>query len=145
MRPKTILVGMNNPLSRDPRAALWPDPPGCAGHRLWTMLHARCGCSPGEYARAFERVNLVVGREYDPRRARAAAERLSEEWAGRRVVVLGSAVRTAFRLPPVLATPVLSRGVTFRQLPHPSGRCRWYNDPKHRAVAGMLLEEEMRR
>jgi succinate dehydrogenase/fumarate reductase-like Fe-S protein len=40
------------------------------------MLHARCGCTPGEYARAFERVNLVVGREYDPRRARAAAERL---------------------------------------------------------------------
>lgn len=145
MRPKTILVGMNNPLSDDPRAALWPDPPGCAGHRLWMLLHARTKCGPRTYVHGFERMNLVLARDFDPRAARLAADEFVRQYQGRRVVVLGAAVRTAFRLPPVLATPVLSRGVTFRQLPHPSGRCRWYNDPKHRAVAGMLLEEEMRR
>lgn len=135
---------MNNPLSDDPRYALYPLPPGCAGNRLWRMLHDRCGATKAEYTRGFERLNLVIG-DWDRSDARAAAEEFYSTHAGRRVVLLGSAVRTAFRLPPVLVKPITSRGVVFRQLPHPSGRCRWYNDPKNRAVAGMLLEEELRR
>lgn len=145
MRKKTILLGMNNPLSVDPRYALWPDPPNCAGWRLWKMLHDHTGATPKEYREGFERLNLVQFRTWDPAAARSAAEEFVRMHQGRRVVVLGSSVRTALRLPPVLVEPVLSRGVVWRQLPHPSGRCRWYNDPKHRAVAGMLLEEELRR
>ena len=76
---------------------------------------------------------------------RAAAEKLVARLEGRTVIVLGAAVRDALRLPPVLVKPVVDRGVVFRQLPHPSGRCRWYNDPKHRKVAGLLLEEEYER
>lgn len=144
MRRKTILVGMNNPLSDDPRLALWPDPPGCAGYRLWKMMQRRTGASKGDYIRSFSRVNLVVG-EWNRHDARAAAEDMYVQYRGCRLVLLGSAVRIAFRLPPVLVRPVEHRGVTFRQLPHPSGRCRWYNDPRHRTVAGMLLEEEARR
>lgn len=144
MRRKTIIVGMNNPLSDDPRLALYPLPPNSAGGRLYQMLRDRTGASKAEYVSGFERVNLVIG-DWDARDARAAAEEFVLTHAGRRVIVLGSSVRTALRLPPVLVQPVLSRGVTFRQLPHPSGRCRWYNDPKNRAIAGMVLEEELRR
>lgn len=144
MRKKTIIVGMNNPYSDDPELALWPSPLGCAGHRLWQMLRDRCQVTRSEYCRAFERVNLVTG-DWDRNEARCAAEARVEMWRNRRVILLGSAVRSAFRLPPLLVEPVLSRGVYFRQLPHPSGRCRWYNDPKNRAIAGMVLEEEMRR
>jgi hypothetical protein len=135
---------MNNPLSDDPKLALYPLPPGCAGNRLWRLLHDRTGATKAEYVRGFERVNLVIG-EWDRVDARAAADEFIRVHQGRRAVILGASVRTAFRLPPVLVTTVLHRGVYFRQLPHPSGRCRWYNDPKNRAVAGMLLEEELRR
>lgn len=142
---KTVLIGMNNPLSSDPKNALWPAPVNCAGWRLWKMLEERAGVTPNEYARGFVRRNLCAGTEYDRKLARAQAETLLEELQGRVVVVLGAAVRDAFRLPPVLVKPILDRGVTFRQLPHPSGRCRWYNDPKHRKVAGLLLEQEYER
>lgn len=135
---------MCNPLSDDPKYALYPLPPNSAGGRLCQMLRDCTGVSKAEYIQGFERINLVIG-DWDARDARAAAEEFVRTHQGRRVVILGSSVRIAFRLPPVLVEPVVSRGVVFRQLPHPSGRCRWYNDPKHRALAGMVLEEELRR
>lgn len=108
------------------------------------MLHDRCGASEEDYRRGFDRRNLLPTRYWDRTKARAAAERLLPRLEGRRVILLGSEVRAAFRLPPVLLEPLIERGVTWRQLPHPSGRCRWYNDPKNRAVAGLLLEHELR-
>lgn len=147
MRQRTIIIGMNNPHCQEARYALYPAPEGCAGHRLWGLLHARTGATKGEYIKGFERLNLVDAPKWEMRTARRTAQLMLEDdtLEGRRIVLLGTSVRTAFRLPPVLVKPVVVRGVTFRQLPHPSGRCRWYNDPKHRAIAGMLLEEEMRR
>lgn len=138
----TIIIGMNNPLN--PRIALYPSPVNCTGWRLWRMLHERTGADEQTYCDGFERHNLLAKRDWDRPLARARAEEFLPYLVGRRVVLLGSEVRAAFRLPPVLVTPVLDRGVTWRQLPHPSGRCRWYNDPKNRAVAGLLLEEELR-
>lgn len=142
---KTVLLGMNNPLSAQARYALYPHPPNCAGWRLWRMLEERCGVTAMDYVEGFDRRNLLRSLEWKPREARAAAEKLLPQLEGRTVIVLGAAVRDALRLPPVLVKPVVDRGVTFRQLPHPSGRCRWYNDPKHRKVAGLLLEEEYER
>lgn len=147
MRQRTIIIGMNNPHSQEPRYALYPAPEGCAGHRLWRLLHDRSGATKGDYIRGFERLNLVDARGWCIRAARRTAQLMLEDdmLEGRRIILLGACVRAAFRLPPALVVPVMVRGITFRQLPHPSGRCRWYNDPKHRAIAGMLLEEEMRR
>lgn len=143
---KTVIIGMNNPLRpRSPEYALYPAPVNCAGWRLWKMLWARTSVTEEEYVERFDRRNLLQTREWKAARARDAAVALEPELLGRRVVVLGTAVRDAFRLPPVLVKPVSLRGITWRQLPHPSGRCRWYNDPKNRAVAGLLLEEEFRR
>ncbi len=140
----TVIVGMNNPLSTNPSMALYPAPVNCAGWRLWQMLAERCGASSEDYRRGFDRRNLLPTQHWDRRASRAAAEEMLPQLVGRRVVLLGAEVRAAFRLPPVLVVPVSDRGVTWRQLPHPSGRCRWYNDPKNRAVAGALLEEELR-
>lgn len=142
---KTVLIGMNNPLSGARNHALYPWPPNCTGWRLWKMLEERCGATEKQYADGFERINLINSLNWRKAEARPAAERLLPQLEGRTVVVLGAAVRDAFRLPPVLVKPVVDRGVTFRQLPHPSGRCRWYNDPKHRKIAGLLLEQEYER
>jgi hypothetical protein len=41
----------------------------------------------------------------------------------------------------MLVHPVERDGTVFRQLPHPSGRCRWYNSAENREVAAQLLAE----
>ncbi len=84
--------------------------------------------------------------------------------SGRTIVLLGSAVREAFHyvlsdvpsvhindavwfgeptggLPPVLVHPQQAAGCTWRQIPHPSGRNRWYNEPKNVKVVELLMEE----
>lgn len=143
---RTVLLGMNNPLSVNPAYALWPDPPNCTGWRLWKLLQMRRPkVTADEYAEGFVRRNLVLALDWDRAAARARADELVEQLSGARVVVLGAPVRDALRLPPVLVEPLEHRGVVFRQLPHPSGRCRWYNDPKNKAVAALLLDEEYRR
>ena len=138
---KVVLVGMCNPRSSDRRLALVPHPPNSAGHRLFLMLRKRVPCTHIEYRDGFERRNLVSTTIWSQQTARRNAECMVGELQGRTVLLLGAAVRDAFGLPPVLVKPVVQRGVTFRQLPHPSGRCRWYNNPRHRRVAEMLLEE----
>ena len=138
---KPVIVGMNNPLSRRPEHALYPHPPGCTGHRLWRMLEARTGATELEYLAAFERVNLVAGRAWCPELGRGSAERYRVLFRGRVVLLLGQAVRRAFGVPPLLVHPQELDGVTWRQLPHPSGRCRWYNESRNRRVAEVLLEE----
>lgn len=139
---KTVLIGMNNPLSRNPDYALWPAPVNCTGWRIWKMLDERAPVDPMDYTSGFERINLCSKAHWDRAMARRRAEKLLPTLEGRTAIVLGAAVRDAFKLPPLLVEPVVSRGVTWRQLPHPSGRCRWYNNPKHRKMAGLLLEEE---
>ena len=137
-----VLIGMNNPLSQRPEYALWPDPPGCTGHRIWQMLASRTGASTHDYIRSFDRRNLVVG-QWDRKAAQAEARRLmaSGELRGRIVVLLGDKVREAFRLDKYLIHPQLVDGVMFRQLPHPSGLNRWYNEPVNVSMAGMLLAD----
>lgn len=140
---KPIIIGMNNPLSVAPEHALYPSPPGCSGWRLWMLLRERLpSVRRGDYVRAFDRMNLVVG----PWSRAAARERAEALVAGgdlreRTVLLLGSEVREAFGLPARLVHPVYSGGFTSRQLPHPSGRNLWYNDPDNRRLAGMVLEE----
>jgi len=137
---RPVLLGMNNPLSVRPEHALWPSPPGCAGYRLWQMVSDGVpgGVSVGSYVRVFDRRNVLRG-PWDQRAARRAASGLTRDLRGRSVVVLGNQAREALGLPRLLVHPQVIDDVTWRQLPHPSGRNRWYNDPGCRELASQLL------
>lgn len=138
---RSVLLGMNNPLSRRPEHALFPYPPGCTGHRIFEMLSTKIpDIYRKDYLDGFERVNMLTG-SWSMRRARERAPELVERFRGRTVVVLGQAPRLALGLPEQLVHPLDRDGVSWRQLPHPSGRNRWYNDPKNREIAASLLAE----
>lgn len=163
MRP--VLLAMNNPLSSDPEHALYPWPEGCTGHRLWMMLTTYAiewhsvALSQHDYLRAFERRNLLSRREWSARDARAAATELTPLLYLRRVVVLGASTAKALELrrrewgawttatdcDPGLFGNVkvvqLPKSFDYCVLPHPSGRCREYNDPAMRELAGRTLWE----
>lgn len=148
-----LIIGMNNPLSRNPKHALWPDPPGCAGWRLGQLLREdrllhRDLVTEDDYLGAFDRVNLVVGADWSASRGRSAAEEIRPELVGRRVVLLGASVRGAFGLagPPVGRVDARWVGgdrtagrIEFYLIPHPSGRNPWYNDTANRRAAGEVL------
>jgi hypothetical protein len=132
---------MNNPVSSEPGHELYPAPPGCTGHRIWMMLNSKTGASKSQYLRTFDRRNLVSGKTWSRGRAVEAGRVLIEELVGREVVVFGEEPRRALGLQKLLIHPQVMFGVTWRQLPHPSGRCLWYNDPDCRALAAALLAE----
>ncbi len=138
-----ILVGMNNPINKHPRYALWPRPRGSTGYRIWKMLNSRTGVSPEEYAERFVRLNIVNGYWLWADVMRAAPGKWQEvRGHGGPVVLLGQSVLRAFGLPKV--QPVHwqeQRGTRWCMIPHPSGRNLWYNDPVHREVVALLLEE----
>jgi hypothetical protein len=138
---KPLLIGMNNPISSRPEYVLWPDPPNCTGWRLWKMLHDRCGATKHDYIRAFDRMNLVTGKQWSAAEGRREAQRLRPMLRGRVVVLLGQDVRSSFGVPKLLIHPQEVDGVVWRQLPHPSGMNLWYNDPTNVSMAGMLLAE----
>jgi hypothetical protein len=139
---RPVLVGMNNPISLNPEHALYPWPPGCAGHRLYSMLaEVAPGMGMAAYARLFDRRNLVRG-PWNAALASTAADAMRVELAGRQVVLLGREVARAFGLADLeLCTHTLeaTRATTFYLLAHPSGRNLHYNKPENRAAAGHLL------
>jgi hypothetical protein len=124
-----VLLGMNNSLSR-------PYQEGSAGWRIWKMLHERTGASREEYCRAFERRNLIIS-ELCPRATMGVITSLS----GREVLAFGSAIGEVLGLPDVIIEPFDFQSIRWRRLPHPSGRCRWYDERECRAIAGMVLED----
>lgn len=115
---KPLLVGEANPYGGDPFYALYPDPPGCAGHRLCRLV---MGLSAQEYLELFDRVNLCR-RAWSTKEARVATACA----IGRdRVVLLGAKVCKAFDVA-YLPCTVAGR---FVVLPHPSGLCRFWGRP----------------
>lgn len=143
---KAVIVGMNNPLSEDPRAALLPHPKNSAGWRLWKMFHDVTGLSRSEFRRGFEFVNLCDSFAWCPYAARRKVEALWPHWRGRTVVACGRAVQGAMWLRPRVwgAYSVLD-GVRACAIPHPSGLTREYNDELMRLMVGLRLEELHRR
>jgi hypothetical protein len=141
---RPVLVGMNNPVSSDPAHALFPHPPGCTGYRLWEMLKTRIPhVTRREYLDAFDRRNVVGHAVYNREEARLGASRLYMEFfgTGRTVVLLGAETVVAFGLPRLLLHPQENGGVSWRQIPHPSGRNLWFNDEQNRTLVAMLLED----
>jgi hypothetical protein len=141
---RPVLIGMNNPVSSEPEHALFPYPPGCTGHRLFEMLESRVpSVTRRQYLNAFDRRNVVSLKSYDKKLAREGAAKLEQEFWGsnRTVVLLGADTVTAFGIPRLLIHPQMIGGVTWRQIPHPSGRNLWFNDANNKMLVASLLED----
>ena len=127
---RVLLVGESNPYGADPRFALYPEPPGCAGARLCAIL----GMTDREYLTTFDRHNLCT-LVWSMPSARRAAGRLTAEYR----VLLGSRVTAAHGLtfePFCNAQDNGWRGVI---LPHPSGRSRLWNEASSTERARRLV------
>jgi hypothetical protein len=144
-RPRAVLVGEDNPYSQDPRYALYPYPANSAGHRLQSKI---MGVSLGDYL-AMGRENLCWGGWSASAAKDGAARVLGAYPADVPVVLLGAKVAAAFCLarpwPFTWRHQSMShmggapRRVVF--LPHPSGRCRVWNDPSSYEMARDVLRE----
>jgi hypothetical protein len=137
-----LILGLNNPQGNEP---LCPEPPGCAGHRLWLMVHEETGISVREWLRRTQRINLLSDRVL-PLDYRGAARRrgawLAGHIGGRTVVLLGNAVAAAVGH---VAPPLVWDGTRdWVMIPHPSGRTLFYNNPVHRAAVGIMLADVLR-
>jgi hypothetical protein len=132
-----MLIGESNPHGGDPAFALYPLPEGSAG---WNLACVILGLSRAEYLRRFERRNLLAGPRWSIPEARRAALEVSTSMSeGDRAILLGARVAAAFSLeyapfeerefvvrPGFVDQAARSR---FLILPHPSGRCRAWNEP----------------
>lgn len=132
--PRTWLIGMNNPYGPEERYALYPEPKNSAGDRLCRVI---LGLHKSVYLSHFHRRNTMVGRKWDRKLAKAGALGLfSEIPMGHTVVLLGKEVWVAWSglvFPGtswepflVLDGPLDRKFVLF---PHPSGLCRYWNEP----------------
>jgi hypothetical protein len=153
---RPVLLAMNNPLSSDPRHALFPLPTGCTGNRIWLML---CDAaaerrveipSKNQYLAAFDRRNLLNARDWSKADARRAAGPLLDGLSGRVALILGAGTADACGLArggsgwlewrDAHRNLLGAEPLTYAVIPHPSGRCREYNDPEFRmTVARELL------
>lgn len=110
-----------------------------------------CELSEADYARAFERVNLIdrwsgkngKGDAFPISAARLkAAKVLAAVRSGTRIVVLGRAVARAFDVgleqAPLMRWTKIN-GVEIAVLPHPSGVNLWYNDARNRVCARRFM------
>lgn len=134
---RVLLVGENNPLSRDPRYALYDEPQGCSGHRLRTMI---LGLSRRTYfSDAITRMNLVVG-QWSLAAARMVAEELRWRPTHDVVVMLGRRVIEAFKFD-IDAFTSTGETPVYVALPHPSGLNRIWNDPRAFLAAREVLKK----
>lgn len=132
---KPLLVGELNPYGADPAFALYPLPGYASGGRLQVILDLTLR----EYLDRFDRVNLCTGR-WSMGAARQAANEIALV-CPRTVVLLGRRVASAFGMSGLRPFTVVDESRTsvvvhhgflganrYVLLPHPSGRCRAWND-----------------
>lgn len=130
MAAKPWIIGELNPYGPDAEFAMYPLPTNSAGGRLCSLI---LGMRRVDYLREFERRNLCVGK-WSIRAARAAASEILEQTEPQRapLILLGSKVCAGFGVPftpwPVDRWVVNQCPVTV--LPHPSGLCRLWHEPR---------------
>jgi hypothetical protein len=129
---RPLIVGESNPYGSDPYYALYPDPDGCAGHRLCCKI---LGISKPAYLNTFDRVNLCDG-PWRIREARTKASTLR----GRQLILLGSKVCSAFGLPFEPWT-LVGDVAPWVILPHPSGLCRMWSMKNSISMARQCVRE----
>jgi hypothetical protein len=119
---KILLVGEDNPISMDPRYALYHEPNGCSGHRLQRRVF---GLDARRHYLALWRTNLCVG-GWDQDMAEERAEQLMPPFPWTVIVLLGKKVAKAAGRALGTTIPAMdvhhASGVAVVSLPHPSGR-----------------------
>ena len=135
---RVLLVGEQLAHGGNPRFALYPSPPNSAGARLARIL----GLLPNEYLERFERVNLCAD-AWDTVEAEISAYRVkSSRPLGSGVVLLGRKAQLAFGWKrPRYEVSLSSCGLYVLALPHPSGLCREWNDPRNVVTARIKVTE----
>ena len=135
---RPIILGLINPHNTEP---LYIRPTGCSGYRLASFLREFSSLTGDDYLKLFDRRNLLLSNEDDPHIAADAFR--STLNPGDQVILLGEAVRraltTSIALPKMLIHPITVDGVTYRQIPHPSGLTRFYNDAVARQLVAMMF------
>ena len=129
-----------------PKCPLFPHPERSAGHKLCEMS----GVTRSAWLTRVERVNLLAEYPKDGWRAGYAASQADNLGASllldRRLILCGRRVAKAFGFKPA-DSPWLRWAYCEKTraeavvIPHPSGRCREYNDPKMVAAVSDLLRE----
>lgn len=150
---RVLLLGEDNPLSVAPEHALYPLPENCSGERLCNLiLRMRVQDYMGTW-----RTNLCVNGRWDKREAGIRVlTLLRDDSPWRTVVMLGRKVASIMepitgRVPPFGVAWIGDRRsgedrMRVVALPHPSGRCREWNDPQNFGIARAALlaaESEM--
>lgn len=152
---RLVLVGEMNPYGVDPRHALFCAPAGSAGERLQDLV---LGVRRATYLdERVVRYNLCVGL-WNGHAAKRRAQEIRDLHPADVLVLLGRKVAQAFGC---RGWPLFGRGLLLRTgakelawraastsrefrailLPHPSGRCREYNDPENVARARDLVRK----
>ena len=119
---RPLLLGLDNPHSKNSRAALLPRPPGSAGHRLFLL--SKMGWK--EYCLSFERRNV--------------SNISDDDLEYRTVLVLGKEAWKKLGLPGRdYFDRMFSLDSVFILVPHPSGRNLWYNSAENRNRVTRLM------
>lgn len=150
---RTLLIGLDNPYSRNASHALLPMPDGAAGNKIMQLIDEATPTdySPRRYLRDFARINLYPGETARSGKGATATDRLlarlcmilieNARYSG--VVLFGKRVQVAFADFVALdgeSDVKIVGETTFYALPHPSGRNRWYNQVANRQHAARILE-----
>lgn len=153
---KPVLIGEAPGRNTDPRTPLFPMPKNSAGFRLFSLTGLEWR---KEYLELFERVNLFAewpgvyttscprGKDkWSTRDARLAAQAVRYMLRGRRAVLVGRRVQTAFGYEKngrdyCEWAHDVHWNVTYASIPHPSGRNLWYNVPGNKERVQEFFQE----
>lgn len=140
---------MNNPYGSDENYALYPEPRGAAGDRLYRVI---LGMDKHDYMRSFVRRNTMKG-VWKLAQAKVAAASLFRELPpGTTVVLLGQQVWEAWKSIdpgrllgcsskwiPFTIMGDQTQDLTYVLFPHPSGLSRFWNDEGNITLARKTL------
>lgn len=131
VRNRVVLVGEVNPYQDRRDFDLYDMPEKASGHRLREKI---LGVSREDYFRRFYRRNLCV-KTWSPVTAYERAASLRSEFSNYTFVLLGKKVQKAFGFGDVpdqvsrVDRSDARHGRSFVLIPHPSGLCRFWNEP----------------
>ena len=131
LQTKILLVGESNPHNVSPYLVMYPYPRGSAGYRLCVDI---LGMRVNEYLDKFVGMNICK-KHWDQKEARFNGDIMMESRL-HPMILLGSKVCRALKVPFAPFT-VKDCGLSwpYAVLPHPSGRCRLWNEPRAPARA----------
>lgn len=133
------IIGEAPGRNTSPKLPLFPFPASSAGGRLM----AYSGMKPTNYLATFHRRNVqTVLAPWSAPHARELATYIERDMVDakiHRVLLLGTRVGAAFEVGGLWSTLTTTSGITYFVIPHPSGRCRVYNDEPARARARAAL------